>query len=136
MREMRRIDPQAARPGFRCGVRLKKARRCLLVVSGQEPRAGHAVHAVEEPEVLPALALDAIEGGAKVTKQARALDWSQHFAIESVTPETLENSLEYCLTEAAREEARSCAARSVAHLRRLREEFIRELMGEETTLES
>ncbi len=76
---------------------------------------------------IPALAIDAILGGAKVTRQAESIGWPIHFAVETVNDQELQDALDYCLTEEARTDARKCAAGARNQLRSLREEFLAEI---------
>ena len=76
---------------------------------------------------VPAIAVDAIEGGAKVTRQAEVLDWPVHFQVESVTDEALQQAFDYCLTEEARAKARACASTARNCLADLRQRFLDEL---------
>jgi len=78
---------------------------------------------------VPAVAVDAIAGGAKVTSQARELGWPQCFGVESVTDEELQRAFDYCLTAEARKLARDCATRAQTRLAELRKKFLAELSG-------
>lgn len=50
---------------------------------------------------VPALALDPVDGGGKVTAQARALGWPSILSAEEVTAEALDRGLQWCLTDGA-----------------------------------
>lgn len=76
---------------------------------------------------VPPLAVDAIEGGAKVTRQAEVLGWPAHFNVETVTDEELQKAFDYCLTEDARAKARECAATARARLHIMRAEFLSQI---------
>ncbi len=58
----------------------------------------------------PALAVDPVEGGAKVTAQARACGWPALVAAERLTEEALEHWWEWCLTGGRSEAVRIGAA--------------------------
>lgn len=58
---------------------------------------------------VPALAIDAIAGGAKVRRQAESLGWPACFDIEKLDRKELLQAYDWCLTEEAREKARACA---------------------------
>ncbi|MET9292321.1 polysaccharide pyruvyl transferase family protein [Streptomyces sp. NPDC003077] len=60
----------------------------------------------------PALAVDPVAGGAKVSAQAAALDWPAALTSESVTPQNLDELLAWCLTPEARHRASRTADRS------------------------
>ncbi len=76
---------------------------------------------------VPALAVDAIAGGAKVSSQARELGWPVCFGVETVTDEQLQRAFDFSLTPEARKLARDCAARAQNRLAELRRKFITEL---------
>ena len=48
---------------------------------------------------VPALALDPVEGGGKVTAQARALGWPAVLPAVAVSDSALDHQLEWCLTD-------------------------------------
>lgn len=48
---------------------------------------------------VPALALDPVEGGGKVTAQARALDWPAVLSAAAVSDSALDHQLAWCLSE-------------------------------------
>ena len=66
---------------------------------------------------VPAVAIDTVRGGAKVTRQAKAVGWATILAVEELTPQQLEQAFEFCLTEQAQVEARACADRARTRLR-------------------
>jgi hypothetical protein len=69
------------------------------------------------------VAIDAIPGGAKVTRQARALGWPAALRAEELTDEALGEAWDWCLTADARERARSCVERARVELRELERRF-------------
>ncbi|MFB9070447.1 polysaccharide pyruvyl transferase family protein [Citricoccus parietis] len=48
---------------------------------------------------VPALALDPVEGGGKVTAQARALGWPAVLSAAAVSVSALDHQLAWCLSE-------------------------------------
>jgi len=72
---------------------------------------------------VPAVVLDPIVGGGKITRQARAIGWPEAYSIETVTDETLDAALRRCLDASARELAREVAARAQRRLSGFAEEF-------------
>ena len=68
-------------------------------------------------------AIDAVAGGAKVTTQARALDWPLCLSAEETTPEALNASLDWCLSEEARDLAVSCRQRALELLSGIEDEI-------------
>jgi hypothetical protein len=73
---------------------------------------------------VPVIAIDAVHGGAKITRQVQALDWPVHLSAEQVSLETLARAFDYCLTEGARIAAASCRERAVNLLGNVRGEFL------------
>ena len=61
---------------------------------------------------VPVLAVDAIVGRDKVTRQAGLLDWPEIHALDSVTDAELDAALARCLTSEAAQRARNCAGRA------------------------
>jgi hypothetical protein len=57
----------------------------------------------------PAVAVDPVAGGAKVTAQARAVGWPALIPGDAVTVEALGAALDWCLTDEARRRAARCA---------------------------
>ena len=76
---------------------------------------------------VPAIAVDAIAGGAKVTRQAQSLGWTIHFNAEFVTDAQLQAAFDYGLSIEAREMTRKCAQQAKGKLLELRRKFIQEL---------
>jgi hypothetical protein len=65
---------------------------------------------------IPAVAIDTVRGGAKVTRQAKTIGWTTILAVEKLARQQLEQAFEFCLTEQARLEARGCSDRARALL--------------------
>lgn len=65
---------------------------------------------------VPVLAVDAIAGGDKVSRQAEVLGWPEIHAIDAVSDAELSAALARVLQPAARAEAAACAARARASL--------------------
>ncbi len=72
---------------------------------------------------VPVLAIDAIQGGAKITTQARELGWPCTFRVDDVNPAQLQQAFAYCLTAEARDKAGQCRERAVRKLADLKREF-------------
>jgi hypothetical protein len=68
---------------------------------------------------VPAVAIDAIPGGAKVTRQAAALGWPAALRADELSDEALAEAWDYCLTDDARRRARECAERARTELEEL-----------------
>ena len=73
---------------------------------------------------VPALAIDPVAGGAKIRRQAEAIDWPYVRVADELDDPDLSRALDACLTEEARALARDCAARAADAIDRIRESFI------------
>jgi polysaccharide pyruvyl transferase WcaK-like protein len=78
---------------------------------------------------VPAIAIDPIAGGAKIRRQAETIGWPLIFNADEITDEDLQKAFDYCLTEAARTEARMCAGRAKKMVEDVRDEFIATLVN-------
>lgn len=68
---------------------------------------------------VPALAIDAVAGGDKLSAQARVLNWPACLLAERATPTRLDEVLSWCLTSEARSAAavaRELALKAVGHI--------------------
>lgn len=59
---------------------------------------------------VPTLAIDGIDGGDKLTAQAKVLGWPVCLLAGQATPQSLDAALTWCLSEEAKEKARAVAA--------------------------
>lgn len=66
---------------------------------------------------VPAIAVDPIAGGAKILAQARAIGWPIVFTPETLTPESLRDAWDYCLSRGGAQKALDCAKRAARRLR-------------------
>lgn len=62
---------------------------------------------------VPVIAIDAVVGGDKVSRQARVIGWPEAFDIENVTDQDLDQALERCLSADARQRAQASADRAM-----------------------
>lgn len=76
---------------------------------------------------VPVIAVDPIEGGAKIRRQAETIGWEIVFTADKVTDKSLQEAFDFCLTEEAKIKAEECAARAVKIITSLRDEFIKSL---------
>ena len=61
---------------------------------------------------VPVVAIDPEAGGAKLARQAETVGWPICFTADRLDSSALEEALDYCLTDEARELARACAERA------------------------
>jgi Polysaccharide pyruvyl transferase len=73
---------------------------------------------------VPALAVDAVAGGGKVSRQAAALDWAAIVGVEATDDQAMRQKLDWCLSARAREEAAHRAANGRRGLGRVRDELL------------
>jgi polysaccharide pyruvyl transferase WcaK-like protein len=73
---------------------------------------------------VPALVVDPIEGGAKITRQVRAVGWPVLHNVESLDHEALLRDFAFCLTDAARVQARKCRDRAIRALEEVHRAFV------------
>ena len=85
-------------------------------------------------EGIPAVAIDPIAGGAKVSRQAEAVGWPAALRADELTDATLCEAYDWCLSDAACERARACADDARRRLGVLEEELVAALgaRGERT----
>lgn len=73
---------------------------------------------------VPALALDPVAGGAKITQQADAVGWPVVQSSGDFHDDELKAAFDFCLTDEARQLATECATRAAATLAATRREFL------------
>lgn len=72
---------------------------------------------------VPAIAIDPITGGAKLSRQAESLGWPLCFPADAVGDRALSDAFDYCLTADARSSAQDCCARARVRLADVRHRF-------------
>jgi hypothetical protein len=72
---------------------------------------------------IPVVAIDPVAGGDKVLRQARHLGWDEVFDADLASDEDLAAALERCLSEKAREKAKSIKDAAILSLSDFDEEF-------------
>lgn len=77
---------------------------------------------------VPALAVDAVTGGGKVSQQAEALGWPAVVHVDAMDDQAMREKLAWCLTGAAREEAARRAADGRRRIGGIRDELLRLLV--------
>lgn len=78
---------------------------------------------------VPVVAVDPVEGGAKVRRQAEALGWAELLLPEQTDAAAVAAAVGRCLQPEARSAAESCAARGRLALAPVRAAFLREFAG-------
>ena len=73
---------------------------------------------------VPAIAIDAISGGAKVLRQAQTIGWSCVFSIDNLSDEDLHQAFEYCQTEEARIKALECRDNAIQVIEQIRDKLL------------
>lgn len=76
---------------------------------------------------VPAIVIDPVKGGAKLTRQAGVLNWPFVFNAESVTDAALADAFDRCRLDRTRHSARLAAERGIAEIERIRAHFLSEL---------
>jgi len=84
---------------------------------------------------VPAVAVDPIGGGAKVTRQADALGWKAVFAADDLSDADLARAFEWALTGPARAAACACRERSAGVLQEARHRFLSAFSGSDRAVE-
>jgi hypothetical protein len=82
---------------------------------------------------VPAVAVDPVAGGDKITAQARAVDWPCAFAVDDASDDVLGEALNFALSSEGRARARASAERAKQSVEGLRREFLDALVGDEPT---
>jgi hypothetical protein len=76
---------------------------------------------------VPAVAVDPVAGGDKITAQARAVDWPCAFAVDEASDDVMDETLSFALSDEGRARARDSAKRGRRAVEALREEFVQAL---------
>jgi hypothetical protein len=79
---------------------------------------------------VPSLVIDTGVDGGKVRRQAETIGWPVVFTANSLADEALQQALDYCLTEDARQKAKACGERAIKMVKRIESEFIKTLATE------
>ena len=78
---------------------------------------------------VPALAIDSVSGGAKISRQANVLGWPVVLGADDLTDEAVNRAFNYCLTVEARTLAADVRDRAMVFLASVKSDFIAELRG-------
>ena len=76
---------------------------------------------------VPVIAIDPVEGGGKVTAQARVLGWRAVMTVEAASPGGLDELLDWCLSNEGRAAARAVQSNAGERLKHADEELRRAL---------
>jgi hypothetical protein len=77
---------------------------------------------------VPAVAVDPVAGGDKITAQARAVDWPAAFSVDEASAEALEQAFGFALSPQGRARAEASAERGRQGVELLRKEFLEALV--------
>ena len=78
---------------------------------------------------VPVLAVDPITGGAKITRQANVIGWSNTLIIDNLDNENLLIGYRYCFTIDAKEKAKECKEEATKKLNNHEDILINFLKG-------
>jgi hypothetical protein len=73
---------------------------------------------------VPAVVIDSVAGGAKITRQAKTIGWPCVMGVEQLTDEALREAFEYCLTPRARKKAEDCSEGARQAVEEVRRQFM------------
>ncbi|MEA2094796.1 MAG: polysaccharide pyruvyl transferase family protein [Pseudomonadota bacterium] len=73
---------------------------------------------------VPPLVVDPIAGGAKILRQAGAIDWPVVFTADTLNQEELETALNFCLSDAGRQKAAQVYTGAVTRLAGVQDRLI------------
>lgn len=72
---------------------------------------------------VPALAIDPVAGGNKITAQAKSIGWPAVLSADEIAPERLNSLLDWCLSDEGRVAAKEVAGSARAKLQNLDQQF-------------
>jgi hypothetical protein len=75
---------------------------------------------------VPALAIDSVAGGDKISRQAQTIGWRTCFLADTVDDQSLQRGFEFCLTKEAKAAAHECREHARRMLADVREQFLGE----------
>lgn len=81
---------------------------------------------------VPAIAIDSVAGGHKVSRQAETLGWECAYLAEAVTENDLEDAYRFCLSEEGRRAAGRCRDRARRTLEDVHRKFVEEVRRDAT----
>ena len=78
---------------------------------------------------VPVLAIDAIRGGAKVTRQAEAIHWANVIKVDQLSEQTIMEGFQYCFTVEAKSKTIECRNLALDKLNQHEKKFIDFIKG-------
>ncbi|MDB5322512.1 MAG: hypothetical protein JWN40_4143 [Phycisphaerales bacterium] len=75
---------------------------------------------------VPAVVIDSVRGGAKLTRQMKRIEWPLALEVGALDAGAFERALDFALTAEARELALQCARRAARDVEQVKQEFMRE----------
>jgi hypothetical protein len=76
---------------------------------------------------VPAIPIDPVLGGAKISSQVKTIGWPILFNAEHLEDEALRAAFTYCLTKAARLQAKECARKAISRIDQIRKKFLEQI---------
>jgi hypothetical protein len=76
---------------------------------------------------VPAIPIDPIAGGAKISRQVKTIGWPILFNAENLEDEALAAAFTYCLTESARLQAKECTRNAISRIEQVRKNFLKQI---------
>lgn len=73
---------------------------------------------------IPVVAIDPEAGGSKIKRQAEIVNWSKVFTVDAMSDLALQEALNYCFTEEARNEAERCSMQALNEIELIHQQFI------------
>lgn len=65
---------------------------------------------------VPVISIDSVAGGAKVSRQAKEIEWPLLFSVDNLDDKTLSDALAWCLTQEAVIKAKASAVKAVSRV--------------------
>ena len=73
---------------------------------------------------VPVIAVDAVPGGGKISRQCSLVGWPNVFTLDRLDPESFGSALHYALSPEARSKARACALQALGALETVRSRLL------------
>lgn len=76
---------------------------------------------------VPAIPIDPIAGGAKISSQVKTIEWPILFHAATLDDKALSMAFTYCLTQAAKNQAVACAQKAKSRVEQLHQNFLKQM---------